>query len=161
MLVSTLTTWWYPPPVPGPDVKNIPAVESYFHKRLFLWMPRKMWAYDFKCPNCTQRPTSLTSKGLYNRVRTVIGVKNKYYLAAEYLECPSCKKTYISYDARLHSQLTDDLKNRFPIILTRNCACDRSIVAMMRSRTLGNSPTACCNDVRELHSEEWMRNTVI
>lgn len=34
-----------PPPVPGPDSKNIPAFESYFNKRLFFWMPWKMWAY--------------------------------------------------------------------------------------------------------------------
>lgn len=31
----------------------------------------------------------------------------------------------------------------------------------MRARTMGNSPTAVFNDVWELHSEEWMRRTIM
>ena len=159
VLTNKLKLWWYSPFVPGPDGKTVPIVAPYFHRRLFLWMPRKMWAFDYKCPIC-KNATSLTSKGLYNRVRSVIDLKNRYYLAAEYLECRSCKGTYIAYDSRLQEQLPYALKIRFSIVLTRKFACDQSVVAMMRARTQGNSPTALCNGVRELHTEEWMRNTV-
>lgn len=109
-LISQLNCWWYPPPFPGPQLKSAPVVASDFQRRLFLWMPRKMWAFDFSCPN--YRPTTfLTSKGLYNRVRSVIDLKNKYYLAAEYLECRSCKGTFISHDSRLIDQLQSYLSD--------------------------------------------------
>lgn len=117
VIASKLKLWWYPPFVPGPDWKSTPIPAPYFHRRLFLWMPRKMWSFDYKCPVC-KNMTSLTSKGLYNRVRSVVDVKSRYYLASEYLECRSCKGTYIAYDSRLHDQLPDALKLRFPIILT-------------------------------------------
>lgn len=122
-------------------------------------MPRKMWAFDFMCPTCKPK-TSLTLKGLYKRVRSVIDLKNKYYLAAEYLECRSCKGTFISYDSSLIDQLPVALKVRFPVVLTRKFSCDQSVVALIRARTLGNSSTAVCHDVKELHTEEWMRCTV-
>ena len=44
---------------------------------------------------------------------------------------------------------------------TRKFACDQAVVALMRARTMGNSPTAVFNDVWELHSEEWMRRTIM
>lgn len=152
--------WWYPPSVPGPNFLSVPVAASFFQRRLFLWMPRKMWSFDFKCPVC-KTSTSLTSKGLYNRVRSVIDLKNRYYLASEYLECRSCKGTFISYDSRLLGQLPDAIKMRFPIVLTRKFACDQAVVALMRARTMGNSPTAVFNDVWELHSEEWIRRTIM
>ena len=160
VLVTKLKQWWDPPAVPGPDSQSIPVAAPYFFRRLFLWMPRKMWAFDFKCPVCQHTP-SLTSKGLYNRLRSVIDIKSRYYLAAEYLECRSCKGTFITFDSRLSGQLPLSLKLRFPIILTRKFACDESVVALMRARTLGNSPTAVCNDVKEMQSEEWIRKTIL
>lgn len=159
VLVCKLKTWWFLPEIPGPQENRIPLVSDYFHRRLFLWMPRKMCASEFKCP-CCPIVHSLTSKGLYNRVRSVIDLKNRYYLANEYLECSSCKGTFLSYDYRLLQQLPDDVKARFPVVLTRKFAADQSIAALLRARTIGNSPTALCNDVHELHTEEWMRNTV-
>ena len=96
-----------------------------------------------------------------NRVRTVIDVESRYYLASEYLECLSCNGTFIAYNSRLTEQLPDALKFQFPTVLKRKFATDKSVVAMMRARTLGNSPTATCNDISELHSEEWMQSTVM
>jgi hypothetical protein len=89
-----------------------------------------------------------------------IDLKNCFYLAIEYLECSSCNGTFLSYDYRLLQKLPDDVNARFPIVLTRKFAADQSIVALLRASLIGNSPTALCNDVRELHTEEWMRNTV-
>lgn len=156
-LVSKLKTWWHPPQPPGPRKTELPSAPSYFHRRVFLWMPRMMWNSDFKCPNC-KGAHYLTSKGLYNRVRTVVDLKSRYYLAAEYMECVACKKTFIAYDGRLLGQLLIDLCARFPVVLTRKYAYDQAVVALMRFCTLGNSPTAVFNDVSELHSEEWMRS---
>ena len=81
-LTSNLQMWWHPPPFQLTSAK--PSPESYNRKRLFLWMPRKMWRVDFQCPVCCH---SLRSKGLYNRVRMVMDVRDFYYLAAEYMEC--------------------------------------------------------------------------
>ena len=78
--ISHLKLWSYPPPVPGPDFKARPVAEDYFCRRFFLWMP----SFDFKCPTCTDSQ-SLTSKGLYNRVRNVIDLTSHYYIGAEYL----------------------------------------------------------------------------
>ncbi|EFX73138.1 hypothetical protein DAPPUDRAFT_253580 [Daphnia pulex] len=99
VLVCKLKTWWFPPEIPGPQENKIPLVSDYFQRRLFLWMPRKMWASEFKCPYCPI-VHSLTLKGLYNRVWSAIDLKNCYYLATEYLQCSSCKGTFLSYDYR-------------------------------------------------------------
>ena len=121
-----------------------------------------MWAFNFKCPNpICRNQSSLTSKGLYNRARSVIDIKDRYYLAAEYLECRTCNKTFISYDSRLIDQFPENLRTLFPIFLTWKFACDQSVVCLMRSRTLGNSPTAVCNDIHELQTEEWMRKFIV
>lgn len=162
-VAAQLRNWWFPPPVPGPEIHSTPSVSSYYHKRIFLWAPRLMWKFDFKCPNAScsnYMIKSLTSKGLYNRVRAVIDLSNKYYMACEYLECGDCKKTFISNNSQLMEQLPHDLLIRFPAVVTRKYACDKSVVSLMRSRTLGNSPTALCNNIKERHTEEWMSKTI-
>ena len=32
---------------------GVPDPQMYHTKQLFLWMPRKMWRIDFRCPRCT------------------------------------------------------------------------------------------------------------
>ena len=57
-----------------------------------------MWAIDLVCVQCRH---PLRSKGLYQRIRVVIDVKDCYYLVGEYMYCSSnngCKSTYISWD---------------------------------------------------------------
>ena len=159
-LVSSLKMWWHPPQPPGPkSTLSVPSAGSYFLRRLFLWMPRKMWHHNFTCPNCSD--TSLTSKGVYNRVRTIVDLKDQYYLATEYLECRSCKGTFLSYDSRLMDNLPTYLRICFPIVLTRKYACDVSVVALMGSRSIGNSPTALRKDLNEIHTDEWIRKCIV
>ena len=43
---------------------------------------------------------------------------------------------------------TDGVRGRFPVLLTHKYACDMSVVALLRSCTLGNSPTALRNTAR-------------
>ena len=96
-LTTTLKLWWHPPPYKLPQGQ--PSPEAYHHRRLLLWMPRRMWQVDFKCPACPTHQ-SLRSKGVYNHVRMVIDSKDMYYLAGEYMDCNTCKGTYISWDFR-------------------------------------------------------------
>ena len=136
-----------------PPVASVSVADRYHLMRLFLWMPRKMWKVDFHCPRCTD---SLTSKGLYNRVRLVLDLKEYYYLAAEYMECRTCQGTFIAWDYRMLGQLTDGVRARFPAVLTYKYACDKSLLCILYGRTLGNSPTAVQHAVQEAHSTEWM-----
>lgn len=151
--------WWHPPQPPGPLSQSTPPVESYFLKCLFLWAPRKMWKCYLRCPVRTCGG-ELVSKAMYNKLRKVIDIKNQYYLASENYQCNLCKKCIIANDSRVVEQLPLDLRSRFPAVLTHKFACDKSVVALMRSRTMGNSPTALCHTISEEHSTEWMTRSV-
>jgi len=45
------TLQWYPPPVKS-DPMEQPQSDAYFRHRISLWMPRRAWAVEFKCPTC-------------------------------------------------------------------------------------------------------------
>ena len=62
---------------------------------------------------------------------------------------------------RMLSQLTEDVRMQFPAILTRKYTCDLAIIALLRSRTLGNSPTALRNSIREIHFGEWLKKQLV
>lgn len=98
----------------------------------------------------------MCGKGLYNRIRLVLDLKQYYYLAGEYMYCSLCGGTYIAWDQRMLDQLSDGQRSKFPAVLTRKYACDRSVVSLLRARTLGNSSTALANNVHELHTNEWL-----
>ena len=156
-LTPNLKLWWYPPARTTSAGKPNPG--DYFMTPLFLWMPRKMWAYDFHCPNCGPKQ-SLTSKGVYRRCRKVLDIKGYYYLACEMMECKVCSGAFLAWDERMLAQLSPGVRAQFPAILTRKYACDEAVVSLLRNRTLGNSPTALRNSICELHSEEWLRRQV-
>ena len=156
-LTTQLTNWWHPP-APQTDLGKQPKVDLYFRRRLFLWMPRLVWAIDFRCPRCNK---SLRSKGIYNRVRLVLDVEDCYYLACEYMDCGSCNGTFLAWDERMLNELTDGHRARFPVVLTRKYACDQSVISLMRSRTIGNSSSALKNSIEELHSQAWLRKVLI
>lgn len=150
--------WNHPPPV-SEVINSKPTPAEHFLLRLFLWMPRLMFGYEFKCPECKN---ALHSKGIHNRVRLVLDIKSYYYLATEGLSCKNkqCRKTYISTDMRLLKQLPSNIRALFPAVLTYQYACDKSIISLMRSRTLGNSTYALQNTLHEIHSEEWIKQNL-
>ena len=76
------------------------------------------------------------------------------------MECGNCGRKYISWDERMLKQLVDGVRGRFPAILTRKYAADKAVVSLLRARTLGNSPTALANNLKETHSEEWLKKTL-
>ena len=80
-------------------------------------------------------------------------LKVYYYVAAEYMECRFCFGTFITWDLRMLDQLASGVRARFPVLMTRKYACDPSVIALLRSRTLGNNPTALRNTLHEIHSE--------
>ena len=49
-LLSNIQLWYHPPPEP---FSGIPDPEAYHRKRLFLWMPKRMWHIAFTCPQCS------------------------------------------------------------------------------------------------------------
>ena len=151
-LNSRLKLWYYPPAVEHHNTQ--PQPEVHYRRRLLLWMPRRMWQVDFKCPRCS---VSLRSKGVYRHIRKVLDIKDYYYLAAEYMECYRCSGTFIAWDDRMLTQLADGVRVHFPVTLTYRYACDISIISLLRTRTLGNSPSALRNNLLEVHSEEWLR----
>ncbi len=153
-LSTTRKLWYHPPPVEHHNTQ--PHPEVYYRRRLFLWMPRRMWQVDFKCAGCQH---SLHSKGIYCHVRKVLDIKDYYYLAAEYTQCQRCNSTFIAWGKRMLNQLAEGVRIQFPIVLTYRYACDISIVSLLRARTLGNSPSTLCNNLLEVHTEEWLHPT--
>ena len=153
-LTSSLKLWLYPPPL---EYSSSPPKPDIFHaKRLLLWLPRMLWKINFHCQRCGEHK-SLRSKRLYNHVRIVKDVKDSYYVAGKYMDCRACSGTYISWDSRILGQLSDGVRARFPVLMTRKYACDQIVIALLHSRTLGNSPTALRNTLHEIQSEEWLR----
>ena len=118
-------------------------------------MPQKMWQVDFKCPHCTT-PRSLRSKGMYQHIRTVLDLKDFYYLAGEYMDCNHCSGTFVAWDDRMLEQLPSGVRAHFPAVLTWKYAHDQAVVTLFWARTLGNSPSALRNNLMEVHSEEWL-----
>ncbi|XP_037604663.1 uncharacterized protein LOC119475744 isoform X2 [Sebastes umbrosus] len=74
--------WWYPP-LRSLTSSAIPALEQFFGHPLFLWMPRKLWRVRLLCPHPDCGKSELTSAGLHQKVRQVVGVSSSYYLASE------------------------------------------------------------------------------
>ena len=151
---------WYHPPEPGIALHGQPTPDAYFLHSLLIWMPRRQWKWDFRCPFCNQ---SLTSAGLYPKIRQVLDLKQDYYIATEYLACANkqCGKKVIGWDDRLLNQLPEGLRARFPAVLTWQKACDQAIVSLMRSRTLGNSSSALRSRINELHSDDFLRRQLM
>ena len=117
-------------------------------------MPKRMCDIVLQCPTCNIPARTLQSKGLYPRVRLVLDSKDYYYLAAEYHFCKGCGGTFIAWDKRILYLLPDGVQGVFQVVMTYKYACDWAVIYLLRSRTLGNSPSALQNTIRELHSEE-------
>lgn len=150
--------WLYPPSVPL-QIKNVPALEHYFGHPLMLWMPRKLWQVKLVCPH-SDCNGELTSAGLHQKIRLVVGTENMYYLASEYLACRKCKRKVISWSHGIISQLDIGHRVQFPCILTSKLACDFSVVSLMRQRGLGNSSSQIQRKLQERHTDVWLQKTV-
>ena len=151
--------WWYPPQ-PALIPSQLPRPDRYFAQRLLLWMPRKLWQVRLCCPDPACAEHSLTSAGLYPRVRQVLDMDGFYHLAAEYLECTKCKKKLISWSGAITRQLDLGHRVQFPVLLTYQFACDLRVAKLMRQRGLGNSASQLRHKLMEQHSEMWSQRVV-
>ncbi len=93
-LTKNLRLWWHPPGPRPPYSQPLSSPDAFYHVRLFLCVPYRLWAYRLLCsqPNCRRLGFPLTACGIYKTVRRVLGVSGWYFMAKEYLECRSCKK---------------------------------------------------------------------
>jgi len=150
--------WWYPPQ-PAVAVNNIPGVDRYFARPLFLWMPRKQWKVKLHCPNpaCERE---LASAGINQKVRQVMDIDGYYNMACDNLECTKCKKRMLSWSHAILSQLDIGHRVQFPCILTAKHACDVKIVRLLRNRGLGNSCSQIRKKLEEQHGEKWLQNVL-
>ncbi|XP_054643300.1 uncharacterized protein LOC129187709 isoform X2 [Dunckerocampus dactyliophorus] len=152
VLTSKLQLWWYPPTTPIYFTQPPASPSAFFYMRLFLWCPYKMWGYKLLCPTCKRR---LTGGGLYKTVRKVLDISSWYLMATEYLECHTCKKKFASWAPALLDQMDMAHREKFPAILTYKLSCDKSLVAHLKARTLGNSTTRLHSTLLEEHTRKW------
>ncbi|XP_073725207.1 uncharacterized protein [Misgurnus anguillicaudatus] len=145
---------WYDPPEPALIYHQGPAPERFFTHRLLLWMPYHLWKVRLSCPVCGRQ---LTGYGAHKRARQVLDVDRFYLMITETLWCSGCKAAFISTSKAILDQL--DLAHRleFRLILTRKYACDMWVIRFLRERALGNSPSRLVRQLRENHSEEWLK----
>ncbi len=123
-LTEPLQLWWSPP---GPQLlySQLPPIpDPFFHSRLFLWMPCRMWAYRLPCtkPNCRRLGNHLRPCGLYNTVRKVLDMSGWYFMVTEYLECCSCRKKVAGWSQDILDQLDPIHREKFPAVLTYRLA---------------------------------------
>ncbi|CAM4535379.1 unnamed protein product [Leuciscus chuanchicus] len=73
-LTKSLRLCWFPP-CPRPLYSQPPSSpDVFFHTRLFLWVPYRMWAYRllYSKPTCRRLGVQLTACGIYKTVRRVL-----------------------------------------------------------------------------------------
>ncbi|XP_056328978.1 uncharacterized protein LOC130241304 isoform X1 [Danio aesculapii] len=153
--------WWHPPG-PRPLYSQPPSSpDAFYHARLFLWVPYRLWAYRLLCsqPNCRRLGFPMTACGMYKTVRKVLDVSGWYYMATEYLECRSCKKKLAAWSQDILSQLDPVHREMFPAVLTYRLSCDKEVVRWMRGRSLGNSATSAYRSLCVRHREKWIAQT--
>ncbi|KAL3065077.1 hypothetical protein OYC64_015289 [Pagothenia borchgrevinki] len=102
----------------------------------------------------------MTGSGLYKTVRRVLDTNGWYYMGTEYLECSSCTKKCVGWAANIRSQLDLDHQLLFPAVLTYRLSCDRSVLAQLKGRTLGNSASRLQSYLVEQHTAEWMTRSI-
>ncbi|KAL1246952.1 hypothetical protein QQF64_034539 [Cirrhinus molitorella] len=147
---------WYDPSEPALIYHQAPTPERFFTHRLLLWMPYHLWKVRLSCPVCGKQ---LTGYGAHKRARHVLDVDRYYLMITETLWCSSagCKTSYISTSKTILDQLDLAHRMEFRLILTQKYACDMRVIRFLRERTLGNSPSRLVRQVKENHSEEWLK----
>ncbi len=123
-LTKNLRLWWFPPGPRPLYVQPPSSPDGFFHAKLFLWVPYRMWAYRLLCtqPTCRRLGIQLTACGMYKTVRRVLDVSGWYFMGTEYLECRSCKKKLAAWSKDILDQLDPVHREKFPAVLTYRLA---------------------------------------
>ncbi len=95
-LTKNLRLWWFPPGPRPLYVQPPPSPDGFFHAKLFLWVPYRMWAYKLLCtqPTCRRLGIQLTACGMYKTVRRVLDVSGWYFMGTEYLDAGPAKRSW-------------------------------------------------------------------
>lgn len=67
----------------------------------------------------------------------------------------------MGYAEAILKQLDVAHRRLFPVVLTRRAACDTKVITLLRSRTLGNSPTGLMTSIQEIHAEEHLTRCLL
>ncbi|XP_060927146.1 uncharacterized protein LOC133001557 [Limanda limanda] len=145
---------WYEPPSPALIYHQVPTPERFFTHRLLLWMPYHLWKVRLSCPVCSEQ---LTGYKAHERARQVLDVDTFYLLITETLWCSACDTSYISTSKPILDQLDMPHRLEFRLILTQRYACDIRVIRSLKKRALGTSPSRLVRQLREDHSEEWIK----
>ncbi|KAL2082089.1 hypothetical protein ACEWY4_021907 [Coilia grayii] len=132
-----------------PDQRSVPGAQRPF----FLWMPYRMWAYNFCCPTCGGK---LVCAGFYETVRRVLDMSGWYFMATECLECSSCHKKVAGWSHDILEQLDITHCEEFPAVLTDELSCDRAVIGLLKEHTLGYSASRIRAFLVEEHTREWV-----
>ena len=160
-----LQLWLHPPPIRRSSGKPMP--EKYFLHKVLVWMPRNILRIPLACSRegCGGH---LRSKGIYNRVRSVMDLDSIYFMVTEYMECSNvdkkglarCNFTTQGWHENVLCQLSEAHRLMFPAVATAHGTLDRKVLTMLKIRTLGNSSNALHHSLMELHTETWMRQCI-
>ncbi|XP_052450243.1 uncharacterized protein LOC128011639 [Carassius gibelio] len=158
-LRENLQLWFHPPP-PALLYHQAPTPDRFFSQRLLLWMPYKLWKVRLQCTNPACARQQLCGGGLHRRVRQVLDIDRYYNLVTETLICTRCRTSYLSWSQAVLQQLDLAHRSEFRVILTRKYACDIRVLRLLRERAMGNGPVRIIGQLRENHSEEWLKRAL-
>ncbi|XP_026105801.1 uncharacterized protein LOC113077691, partial [Carassius auratus] len=123
-------------------------------------MPYKLWKVRLQCTNPACARQQLCGGGLHRRVRQVLDIDRYYNLVTETLICTRCRTSYLSWSHAVLQQLDLAHRAEFRVILTRKYACDIRVLRLLRERGMGNGPVRIIGQLRENHSEEWLKRAL-
>ncbi|KAI7807662.1 hypothetical protein IRJ41_008259 [Triplophysa rosa] len=141
---------WYHPPQPALLYHQAPTPARFFSQRLLLWMPYRLWKVRLQCTNPACARHHLCGGGLHRRVRQVLDIDRYYNLVTETLICTRCRTSYLSWSHTVLQQLDLAHRSEFRVILT--------LLRLLRERGMGNGPVRIIGQLRENHSEEWLKS---
>ncbi|XP_019746145.1 uncharacterized protein LOC109528225, partial [Hippocampus comes] len=63
---------------------------------------------------------------------------------------------FSAWEESIRKQLHISKQLLFPAVLTYKLACDKAVISLLRTRSLGNSATLLRQALTEIHGEEWL-----
>lgn len=68
MCFNNIARMWFYLPKPSVIFPKPPAIDRYFARPIFLWMPKKMWRVWLTCLETDRNGQCMVILGIYRRV---------------------------------------------------------------------------------------------